>query len=863
MKKLTNIFTKGLLALTLILTSANVSNAQEKEVTGWGDFKLFLDPGHSGHENQGLWGYSEAEKVLSIALTTREYLLNYTDIPESCLKLCRTTEQEQVGLSERTDAANAWGADFYYSIHSDAGGNSNTTLFLFGGWKNNGEYIEKTPNGGKKYAEILNNNLPGVMQVQSRGVWYDRVFYNGDTDTHSNQYPYLHVNRESNMASMLSEGGFHTIAVQQQKNMNAEYKRLEAFAAFQTILEYRGLTKPAQTFLTGIVRNSENNVPIDGATVKVGDKTYTTDTYESLFKKYTKNPDLIHNGFYLFENLTPGEYTVEFSAPGYESTSKTVTVKSEPTKTSAESVTFCDVTMTSTSPAKVSSISVDDPSGVDMSEDIIITFSRQMDKESVERAFSINNEGEVFLEWDNDYTLRVKIGYLWEECEYTITIDGNIAKNQQTQQKFDGDGDGVEGGNYTFTFTTLPPDTEAPFVASSTPNPEEFVTYTYRPVIRIEFNEPIIWNEDKYINSVSVTDKEGNSYDGVLKHELIREKSVLHYYLKKDLPLDKAFLVFVKGGFADKAGNLSHDYAFRFLSEYRPTKDETVVDPLDDNSIGAWFTPGGSGSSKGLTEQGNTGSTTSETSSLDRTTCFKQKYSFDPYFSEAYWQIRWYDRKGATCEDTNGVLRVMLHGDGSNNTFGFCVRANPMGGGVKVQNTKPINFRGWKTMAWEIGNGDYWDLSNTDKLNGSWKFDALFLKHENIMEGDEIENPETGEWEQIPIQAWEGELKYDQLVYTHYDNTVTRKASLDDIDMSSVDEVVTNDIAIVTEGNQIKVVSESEILNVAVFNAAGQLIQNIAPASTVAVINADDVTNGVLIVKVTTTNSVKTQKVIF
>lgn len=123
-------------------------------------------------------------------------------------------------------------ADFYYSIHSDASGSKNETVFLFGGWKNNGVEIEKTPNGGKKFGDILDPNLSGVMRIPSRGNWYDRSFYEKGIATHGNQYPYLAVNRRSNMPSLLSEGGYHTDPDQQPRNMNDSYKRLEGYAAF-------------------------------------------------------------------------------------------------------------------------------------------------------------------------------------------------------------------------------------------------------------------------------------------------------------------------------------------------------------------------------------------------------------------------------------------------------------------------------------------------------------------------------------------------------------------------------------------------------------------------------------------------------
>ena len=468
MKK--NNITKMAIAAAALMTAFPAATTYAQKSTGWGDFKLFLDPGHSATENRGLWGYSEAQKVFSVAQYIKGYLTEYTDMPAENLKLCRNNEVDIVGLEERSDMANAWGADFFYAIHSDASSDKNTTVTLFGGWRKDGKEIEKTPNGGKAFGEILNPNLTGVMRITTRGNWYDRCYYDRAPETHANQYPYLSVNRRTNMASLLSEGGYHTIASQQQLNINADYKRLEAFAAFQSILKFRNMTNPEQTFLAGIIKNSENDVPIDGVTVKVGDKTYVTDTWESTFKKYTNNPDLIHNGFYLFEGLKAGDaVSVEFTATGYEPVTKTVVIKSNPAGQSNDNVTWLDITMTSNAPAKVASISVEDTKAVSLVDPIVITFSRKMDKESVEKAFSIDNDGEVTLTWINDYTLSVDVSKLVPLKTYNIKIDGSVAKNSQTNQPFDGNGDGNGGDDYTLSITMKEADTTPAQVVSTDP----------------------------------------------------------------------------------------------------------------------------------------------------------------------------------------------------------------------------------------------------------------------------------------------------------------------------------------------------------------------------------------------------------
>lgn len=783
MKRLSAILNKGIIATALCALAAPSICAQdeattEKEITGWGDWKLFLDPGHSGRENQGLWGYSEAEKVLRIALTIQEYLTTYTDMPEECLKLCRYDDNTVVDLSDRSDMANAWDADFYYSIHSDAAAN-NQTLTLFGGWMNNGTLVEKTPNGGKAYGEILCPNLTNVLEkfacVGTQGNWYDRYYYDRVTH-HTSQYPYLSVNRRSNMASLLSEGCCHTIAVQQQLNINEQYKRIEALAGFQSLLKYHGLNVPKQTMLAGIIRNSENQVPINGVTVTVDGKTYTTDTYESVFNKYTKNENLIHNGFYFFEGLTAGEtYEITFAADGFDPVTKSVTIlEGGQDGTTADFVTALDIEMLNNAPAKVESTSITDASNVSPVYPITITFSRNMDKTSVEEALTINNKGVITTSWENDYTLVIDVSQLLPEWDYKITISGDIAKNSQTGQFLDGDGDGVAGGDYVLEIVMAEPDVTAATVASTYPAVDATAVYTHRPPIRIEFSETLDWNDDKYADYVTVTDKDGNIYEGTLNHAIVRDASVLHFYLNEDLPLDKCFLVSVKGGIPDLSGNLTEDFNFRFLSEYRSKTESNVLFALEDAS--SFWAPNGSGSTKGLTEEGNSFTATTITPNKDVAGAGMLTYSFDPDFADGYWQIREYTPTqsgvNANKSDINYILSFWLYGDGSNNSISAMLRVN--GSGLK--HTDPmttIDFRGWQLVTWDIANDPFAAFTGEETEFSSWRFDSFFMTHEYTEEDDDS----------VPFQAWTGEIIFNSLEYNKWDETAVQNASISDIEL--------------------------------------------------------------------------------
>ena len=756
--------------------------------------------------------------------------------------------------------ANAWGADFYYSIHSDASADNNTTVTLFGGWMKNGVEVEKTPNGGKAFGEILCPNLTDMMMdfacTGTRGNWYDRCFYMRGETTHANQYPYLSVNRRSNMASLLSEGAYHTIAAQQQLNINVEYKRLEALAAFQSILKYRGLQVPSQSFLAGIIRNSENSTPINGVKVTVDGKTYTTDTWESVFNKYTKNENLIHNGFYFFEGLTIGQtYDVTFECDGFETKTVQVTIKDGQQGATKDFVTVQHIEMTSTSPAKVDAISVEDATNVSPLYPVTITFSRNMDKESVEKAITINNGGEISFSWVNDYTLNLDITKLDPMWTYDITIDGSIAKNSQTNQFFDGDGDGVEGGNYVLSITIAEPDVVAPQVTTTYPAADATAEFAQMPPIRIEYDEEIIWNSDKHAECITLKDSDGKVYEGTTTHAVVAGKSVVHFYTNDTIPADKCFLVSVKAGLPDMSGNETEEFYFRFLSEYRTKTSSTVLFPL--TSADGFWAPNGSGSTSGLTDEGN--STTSSTLAPNKNTAGSalMTYSFDEYFANEVWQIREYTPTqsgvNANRNISDGILTFWLYGDGSNNAISAMLRIN--NSELKHQDPQTtINFRGWNLIKWDIKNEPFAHFTGESTTISTWRFDSFFMKHE----WTDIDDEET------PFQAWSGAVNFNNLEFSQWsDASQTAKPEDIEIPVVGVESIVEEaPIKVACNGTVLNISAANNIALVNIYNAAGAVVLSNKPSSNNAIISVANLADGVYFAQVTTEGNTKTVKFI-
>jgi N-acetylmuramoyl-L-alanine amidase len=704
----------------LFITSTSFS---QQKITGLSDWNIYLDPGHSQFENMGIYGYSEAEKNLRVGLNLRQMLLDWTDI--DTVYICRTNDQQVVGLTQRTDQANSFGATHYHSIHSDAGGTTaNSTLIMWGQMGIGGP--EKTPYGGKKMSNIMVGLLTAGMRTNTRGAMGDRDFYGVAGST-----PYLSVNRNSTMASELSEAGFHTNPTQNQLNMNAKWKRLEAKTMFWTILKYNNIPRPFAGTVVGIIKDIESGLAINGAIVTLDGQTDTTDTYESLFYKYSTNPNQLRNGFYYFENIPPGSYQLQVTAPGFENYSTNVT----PLDTF---FTFQDVNLISTSPPTV--ISTDPVSNDSLypgMKNITIKFSRPINRSTVDSNIIFTPNVNTNSAWsNNDMTLTINTANFANDTVYQIDLKGAIEDNYGHQ--LDGNNDGTGGDDYTFSIRTEVADILPPLVKIIYPDSNS-TNIELKPIINVSFNEPLktstVSSNVKIIRNSTQTAI--TSY--LTKYYTVNGKSVLNFFISSPLAENETYTVKILAGVQDSYGNATtNDFTSEFTTGNSNYISRTIIDDFNAG-IAAWWQPEASGSTIGVLPDLTSASSVSSilNISTSSTKSLMLDYGYDEAASD--WLIRQYRSVTTPSFDKNGLLQVFIFGDGNYNKFRFCVR--------EINGTSPANLEvspwynidwiGWKAINWDLTEGQTGTWLGNGVLEPPFIFDSFQFSYQagNISQG--------------------------------------------------------------------------------------------------------------------------------
>ena len=688
------------------------SVAQVKGLSGW---NIFLDPGHSQNENVGLYGYSEAKKVLQVGLNLRELLLSKTDI--DTVYMSRTNEQEQVSLSQRTDYANSVNADWYHSIHSDATAEpqttQNSTLLLWGQYANG---QEKIPNGGKAMSDVIVPILTAGYRTTTRGSWGDHDFYG--TCPSSRPCPYLYINYYTSMPSELSEAGFHTNSTQNQLNMNAKWKRLEAYTLYWSILKFFNIARPFVGITTGIVSDSESAVPINGAVISLNGQSDTTDTYASLFHLYSTDPNQLHNGFYFFENLPSGTLPITVTADGYEPYSDSVSIIDT-------FFTFKDIKMISNVPPYITSISPAQNDSIYPGYDNIqIIFSRPMDKASVESTLVISPIAKLNFTWsDGDRKLAIRSDSLNFNTNYELTLSGS--GKDKFNHYFDGDGNGTGGDNFVLDFKTKARDFSPPIVVDTYPTENETGVES-QPIISLSFNEEV--NASTLSGKVKLVRVLDQSNVSVIFYQyLVDGRSVVNLFPASSLINSEDYTVILSSGYEDNYGNkAANQYSYPFKVG---SAEFSIVKTIDnfENGIGYWFTPQHSDSTKGIISAATGISSTYNYANhiIGGSKSMELTYEWDTTATD--WLINeHYSPVTANFNSTN-ILQAYIFGDGSENKFRFTVKDNS--NTVEVSPWYTINWIGWKLINWDMTADGTGSWIGDGVLDNPLTFDGFQLKH--------------------------------------------------------------------------------------------------------------------------------------
>jgi len=118
--------------------------------------KIYIDAGHGGNDPGSSGnGLKEKDVTLTIAKKVQALLKGYATV-----KMSRTTDKT-LSLTQRTNDANNWGADYFLSIHINAGGGTGYEDYIY-----NGSVSNKTVSTrNTMHAEIIKQ----ISDVRNRG----------------------------------------------------------------------------------------------------------------------------------------------------------------------------------------------------------------------------------------------------------------------------------------------------------------------------------------------------------------------------------------------------------------------------------------------------------------------------------------------------------------------------------------------------------------------------------------------------------------------------------------------------------------------------------------------------------------------
>lgn len=681
--------------------------------------KVLINPGHGGHDSDDRHiletDFWESEGNLSKGLYLRDILqkLGATVI----MSRTQNNTSDDLPLSSIVAMANDNNVMYMHSIHSNAAG-GNYTLMLYQGTTATPTYPDS-----KVMSQLIGNEIYGAHRTTDLRLA-------GDFDFYGTGKPYLGVFRGLNMPGSLSEGSFHDYIPESWRLKNQAYLKHEAWAIAKAFLAF--WKKPSLTtgIIAGIVRDPDQVVtyktlttadtkkPINNikVTLKAVDPSNT-------MAPIVYNGDSFNNGFFMFDELTPGQYKVIYEAPGYFADSSTVTVE-------ASKNAFADKNLFSNVVPTVAAIS---PAPGDSlypgKQNIMIDFSTNMDRASVESAISISPQVPLTFGWQSDKRLAISSTNLPFNTAFTLTI--GLAAQTPHGLHLDGNNDGVGGDSYSCSFKTKVQDVSAPVVEAIYPADKE-ENIQVMPIVNISFNESL--NSSTLSGRVKLF-RTSDQTQLVIKgsyYSLNGLKSVFSFLPADTLLENETYSVVVSSGITDQFQNaISSDKVYTFKTGQKlPTM--LYIDKFESGFTSNWANP--VSYSAGIVSAGTNFASSSIYRLSGSSSSMQINYSWDKTASQ--WLLREYLSAGdpkSVAFNNAGILQAYVFGDGSGNKFRFCVADGINFAGREVSPWYTVNWTGWHIVSWDMAHDGIgtWDgnTAGNGTLDGPLKFDSFQLTY--------------------------------------------------------------------------------------------------------------------------------------
>lgn len=340
-----------LAAVVLVLT------AGAKDLTG---VKIYINPGHGGYHAGGHDTLFNADRsIKEIRSNDRNVpTINYERLDTNgfweskCnlvkglelmrlleeagaeVKISRTLNREvdDRPLREIGEEANAFGADAFISIHTNAAGMRARVNYFLNLYNRDADGLGKNP-VNMAFAQHQAAMSVSYLMDNDITVWSPRLFVAEDKKFLGYS---LGVLRHLDVPGFLVEGTFHDYQPETHRLLNDDYAKLHAWNLFRFYCDYFGADRPSVGVVAGAVKDSvrvmshprfinwmpgthDVKQPVNGAKITLVDErgrvagTYTTDNN--------------YNGVFVFRDVPPGRYTVKMEADGYEPQSEEVEVR--------------------------------------------------------------------------------------------------------------------------------------------------------------------------------------------------------------------------------------------------------------------------------------------------------------------------------------------------------------------------------------------------------------------------------------------------------------------------------------------------------------------------------------------------------